>query len=378
MTTKPVVEERPATCHKTRKDFGIALLGCEDKPMDALVDYLHCLSSAMKAGGFDLRFVRVSWEKIGWFRALWNLWKDAGPWRGNWVLVQYTALQWSRRGVSLRLLFVLGILRLRGAKMAMVFHDVRPYGGRRLVDRVRTFIQDCVMKTACRWTRKSVLPISLDRLPWLKGLVSKAVYIPIGAVLYPPRHFPEWLAKERKTVAVFGVTGGKRGAREVENIRRAVQHAAGRVASLNLVVLGRGSDEAREQLREAFQDSGVKVTVLGIVPLDEIVRTLAASDALLFVRGEVSTRRSTAMAAVVCGVPLVGYTGADTGEPLKEAGAILVPEGKREALAEALVRVLTDDDLQRELRRRNRSIQKTFFSWDVIGEKFLRQVVGHD
>lgn len=61
------------------------------------------------------------------------------------MLVQFTALSWSRRGFPLKSLPVIGLFKYRGAKVALVFHDLFVFLGARLRDKVRRRVQIAVM-----------------------------------------------------------------------------------------------------------------------------------------------------------------------------------------------------------------------------------------
>ena len=76
----------------------IALLGSKDEPTDAVEEYCEYLGAALRAKDFELELVRVGWSENGWRRALAELRSIAGSWRGQWVLIQFTALAWSSRG----------------------------------------------------------------------------------------------------------------------------------------------------------------------------------------------------------------------------------------------------------------------------------------
>ena len=119
----------------------IALLGRPDSPTDALEDYCRLLGGAFNKRAIEFVVVRVPWEKTGWTPALMDLWRRSANWKGDWALVQYTALMWSRRGFPLLFLLVLCALRIRGVRTAVVLHDPQPYAGRRIVDRIRRVTQ---------------------------------------------------------------------------------------------------------------------------------------------------------------------------------------------------------------------------------------------
>jgi glycosyltransferase involved in cell wall biosynthesis len=321
--------------------------------------------------------VRVPWERIGWTRALWCLWRESGSWKGRWVLVQYTALAWSRRGFPVGFLAVLWILKQRRTRVAVVFHDAEGYSGQRRIDRARRACQHAVMRTAYRWAARNILTVPLEQVPWLPRNAAKAVFIPVGANLPEVGGGVGACAAEPrtlKTVAVFGVTGNFLSS-EVADIDFALRHSKSKVGELRLVVLGRGSTDAEPALRRELNGAGVEVEVLGLLSPEQVARVLSRADALLFVRGGVSSRRGSAIAGIACGLPVVGYRGEETGFPITQAGVLLVPKGDRAALAEALGRVLAEDWLRGELQKRSREAHRRYFSWDVISDSFLRLLV---
>ena len=48
-----------------------------------------------------------------------------------------------------------------------------------------------------------------------------------------------------------------------------------------------------------------------------------------------------------------------------------MPQGDRERLADALLRVLTDPQLWETLHQRNLAAQRQYFAWERIAERFL-------
>jgi hypothetical protein len=51
---------------------------------------------------------------------------------------------------------------------------------------------------------------------------------------------------------------------------------------------------------------------------------------------------------------------------------MLSPEGDQNALLNNLVRVLSDDVVRTDLRKRSLEARDKYFSWDVIARKFLQ------
>jgi len=353
----------------------IAIIGRRDEPTDALRDYCRWLGEALLERGVRLEMTEVPWAREGWPTSLWRLWKESRAWRGRWVLAQYTALAWSRRGLPAGFLLVLSVLRIRRARCAVVFHDVQAYGGQRPVDRLRRACQQWVMRMAWRWAERSILTVPTEQVRWLPRNATNAAFIPVGANLSGAGAVIGADGTSRqapRSVAVYGVTGGAGVAGEVADIAYAVRQAKSRVGELRLIVLGRNSAEAEPALRRALAGSGVDIQILGLLAEEQVASVLARADVLLFVRGGISSRRGSAIAAIACGLPVVGYRGEETAYPIIQAGLVLAPQGDREALATALIRVLTENRLRQELSEKSKEAHRQHFSWEVISGSFLK------
>jgi hypothetical protein len=353
----------------------IALLGRRDAPVDGVEDYCTYLGQALALRGIALKQARVPWKEEGWLRALRRLWSESAPWRGTWVVLQYTALGWSSRGFPFGVLAALAILRWRGARCAVVFHEAHHQGqGSHWVDRVRGGAQDSVIRRLYHGAAKAIFTVPLAKVTWLPTENGKAAFIPIGANI-PERLEPSETACDRdgaaRKVAVFCLSAGANRFLEVEDMTCAMRRVYGAAGKTQLVVLGKGSEEMRTEIERSLEGCGVDVSVLGRLPAQKVSEVLASASVLLFVSGHVAQTRGSALAGVACGLPIVGYSGSAAGTPIEEAGVELVPYRNQEALGAALVRVLTNDALRTELRNRSRAAQKQYFSWDTIAGRYV-------
>jgi glycosyltransferase involved in cell wall biosynthesis len=355
----------------------IALLGRRDMPTDGLEDYCIFLGGGLSTMGVELRRVRVPWMDRDCIAALRELWRESASWRGQWVLIQYTAFAWSRRGFPLPALMILALLRRRDVKTAVVFHEPRRQGhGKRWIDRIRGSCQDWVIRRLYRGAAKSIFTVPLETVSWLPKGETKAAFIPIGA------NIPERLAvrdasalvNHDQTIIVFGVTGAPAMAGEIKQIAGIVREASKSFSKLRLVAVGRGSMEAREQLVMEVDGSGVISVILGVVPAEEVAKQLQQADALLFVRGAINLQRGSVMAGVASGIPIVGYGDEKVIGPLREAGIEWSPSSDYMDFACSLVRVLSDRTRWRELHARNLAAQKNYFSWSRIATQFRAEL----
>ena len=351
----------------------IALLARRDAPTDAVEEYCRYLGEALQTENYDLNIERVPWVEHGWGAAVGKLRCRAREWKGTWVLVQYTALAWSARGFPMRFARILKTLKAAGARVAVVYHDAEPYGGTRVIDRLRRRVQLRTMRKALRVSEAAVFTVPTEKLSWPKAPGGRTLFIPVGANLPTSGTIASTKnisTDEKQSIAVFGITGGDAGKKEVENITEAVRFATSQMGNLRLIVLGRNSESFEGQLKASLNGSAVELHVLGLLPSEDVARTLCASDVLLFVRGPISTRRGSAIAGIACGLPVIAFEGSETAPPITEAGLAFFSPQKKGDLGNVLLRVLEDEHYRTSLAQRSLLAQRQYFSWRVIAARY--------
>jgi glycosyltransferase involved in cell wall biosynthesis len=353
----------------------IALLGKRNLPLDGVEDYCNFLGAALRDHGVGLQQERVAWDQIGWPAAFHDLAAKSAGWRGRWVLLQFTSFAWSARGFPFRALKVLGILQRNGARVAVVFHESSGQTmGPAMIQPVRTACQNVAIRRLHQRAEKSVFTVPLEMIPWLSASDPRAAFIPIGANIPEPSVAPRASAapaSAEKTVAVFCFSSDATRFHEADDIVFAVRHARAKIPKLHLLLIGRGTEEMGPRMDNELAGSGVRVSVKGTLGAAEVTAALSQADVQLFVRGPVSQMRGSVLAGIACGLPVVGYSGAEAGTPIEEAGLQLAPLGDRATLAAALSSVLQDESLGHTLRLRSIRAHQDWFSWDAITKKYL-------
>ena len=354
----------------------VAILGRPDSPTDGVQDYCAFLARALQHRGIEMTVARIDWMNQGWLSALGNLWQSSKSWRGRWVILQYTALAWSRRGFSFGAVAVLALLHLHGARCGIVFHELHRRRGTRWSDLIRGACQSWVMRRMYALASIAIFADPLETIDWIPQRSSKATFIPIGANLprpvlptVPPRD-----NSRARTVAIFCITGAPHAAIEIGEMAQAARSAVASGLQLRFVFLGRGTPESSQEIRFAFRDIPVEVAVLGLLDAGEISDVLADSDVMLCVRGAISPRRGSAIAGICCGLPIVCYQGPETTFPITGAGLELVPYRDSEELGKALCRVLSDGPLRHELRRKSLEAHDKYFSWESIAGRYAMEL----
>ena len=358
----------------------MALVGRRDEPTDGVEDYCLCLGKVLRQHGVRIELMRVPWAERGWIAALLWLGRQCAIWRKHYVLVQYTALGWSRRGFPFGLLALLFLLRSRRVSFGVVFHDAAAYPGTRFVDRIRRATQQFVMKKMAEQADRVIMPANSENLTWLTLERSKVTFMPVGSNIPAPS---DWInnttrveANGRdgpKTIAVFGITDGKeRREKEIAAIREVMLTVGTRISGVRICAFGRGAKEAEPELRQALNETGVEFSVFGLLPAEVIGEMLSRADLQLDVRAPISSRRGSVVAGIVCHTPVVGFESSDTDPTIRQAGVVLVPLDDIGALTAAVTHILSDDSFREELRLRSQVASRNYFSWDAISDQLLR------
>lgn len=353
----------------------VALLGQRDSPTDAVEEYCRYLSTALLENGIKLEIARVRWAEKGWKEALAELRTSADQDPNTWFLIQYTALAWSRRGFSWRVLRVIRLLKKSGARVAAVFHDVEPYSGKRIVDQFRRNVQLNTMRGAVRLCDVSIFTVPVKKIPWIAGLTAKTAFVPVGANLPAPER--AWTSEATEpgkppTVGIFAVSSGRLAEDEAKLTADIFSHVTEKLGGVRLAVMGRNSAASEQVLREKLKGIPVEVVVHGMLSGEEVVDVLGSCDAMLFLRGPISSRRGSAIAGIACGLPVIAREGGETAAPVTEAGVVLLPAMASEEFGPALLRVLEDQTYRSELAQRSRNAQRQYFCWQAIAASYAK------
>ncbi len=351
------------------------VLGRVDHPTDGVADYARCLAAALTGAGHVISVHKVDFTRRRWPSCLLELHRELVAAAPDWVLLQFTYLMWSRWGVPVGAIAVARVARARDRQLAVIIHDPSGFPRLRLRDHPRAVLQRWVTRELATVADHSFVTVPRQLIEWTDGVRAEVSFLPVGSNIMPlssgscsrEGHHPF-------TIAVFGITHGN--AREIGDTAAIVNEVARRIGRVRLVVMGRGSAEAERRLRPSLKELAVELHVLGVTPPETISHWLHKAGALLLVRGSLSSRRTTAVAALAHELPIAAYSGPETGPPITEAGVVLAPPGDTGALVEALVRLQRDPAWGDVLRARSRAVYDRVFRWERIAESLLRTLAG--
>jgi glycosyltransferase involved in cell wall biosynthesis len=237
------------------------------------------------------------------------------------------------------------------------------------------------MREAMSVAKAAIVTVPAERLSWMGKQRASAIFIPVGANL-PVSTVAFSRARivgdGKLAIAVYGITGGEAGRKEIEEIAGALRFVAPRVKNLRLIVFGRNSQTAETEMRTALHGTEVELHVLGVLSEENLVRTLTISDVLLFVRGPISSRRGSAIAGIACGLPVIASAGPETAPPITEAGLALYSPQRKGDLGEVLLRVLEDEHYRASLAQQSWTAQQQYFCWRTIAARYAEFLGGPD
>ncbi len=348
-------------------------------PTDGVHDFVTQLARAVETRGHAFAVERLPTEGRATRTRLEAL-LDRHP--GAWFVLQYTALQWSTRAIPVAVPSLLRLVRRRGARAGIVFHDIAPYAGSRLVDRARRVVQRRVMRQAARAADRAFIAgqhRTSPRVPvgfagWVSARTPPLTFLPVGSNLsHSPAHpaAPPRASRAggRVRVGVFGVSD-HRAHVEVPQIAEILRRAQVETGPLEFVAFGRGTDRARPLFARLLPPD-TDARILGVLPAESALAELRQLDALIFVRHHVSAQRGSAMAAVAAGVPIVGFRGRHTGPAVEAWGMRLADEGRLGEVADHLVAVTQDAEAWLALHQAGLAAADAHLTWDGIATRFL-------
>jgi spore coat protein SA len=196
---------------------------------------------------------------------------------------------------------------------------------------------------------------------------------------------------DRPIVLYVGTIAPEKG---TDLLLRAFAHARERIADAVLLVVGRpnryfrvresGSRSERrgrrlqeraypERVRALADSLGDSIRIVAGLPHDELPAFYAAADVFAMASASPEPFALPVLEALASGVPVVAArTGGLPEAVLPGRSGMLVTPGDEEALADALARLLDDDEGRRALGAGARELAEREFTWDAAAERLVR------
>jgi glycosyltransferase involved in cell wall biosynthesis len=198
------------------------------------------------------------------------------------------------------------------------------------------------------------------------------------------------LAPTDTLLAYYGYIYPNKG---VETLIKAVELAARHLPKIRLVMIG-GTNEIvlkaanrphyLQELKDYTQQLGIaeKMIWTNYFPSDSEQPSVllgAADIGILPFDNGISMHRSTFGIAAVHDLPIISTRGENLEAPFIDGqNVLLCPPKDPQALAETIVRLISDPELQERLREGARTMTRKYFTWDKCIEQTLKAFEGSD
>jgi glycosyltransferase involved in cell wall biosynthesis len=276
------------------------------------------------------------------------------------VLLQYNPFRYGRWGFAPQLLIDVQRYRRDGRRIAVMVHeawlDVTSW---------RTAVMGSWQRLQLRTLVGQVDAVMTSTEAIARALGPRAVHVPVSANIVPVQSDAGTARATAGSEGSFtvGLFGRDHPSRALDYAEDAIALLAKACGPRHLAVLNLGADAPA-----ISTPTGVHVFRPGEQTPDELSASISAIDLMLlpFLDG-VSTRRSTLMAALAHGRPVLGLEGKNTDRILRDAdGALaLTPVGDPAAYALTAVALLRDDQLRAGFGAGGRRLYEERFDWPV-------------
>jgi glycosyltransferase involved in cell wall biosynthesis len=178
------------------------------------------------------------------------------------------------------------------------------------------------------------------------------------------RYYPRSKSKGREKSILF--LGSVTRAKGVDSLLKAFSIVERSTDGAKLLIGGTGSE--RQRMEELASDLKLKgVSFLGHIPEDELPTYYSSARAMIFPSRYGFGLSSTE--AMACGCSVIVGNRLDAAEPLGDAGILIDPDSVEE-MADAMLRLLTSEELREQLSRK--AIERaSLFSWQKMTQQTM-------
>ncbi len=325
-------------------------------------DHAAGLASHISSLGVPADVRLVEWRRDGFFKSLRKLRHQLRQAQSDCVLLHYSHLAWSRRGLPFGFLVVFGVCRSVTSTTVWV-HDPSRIGGRSLKHRAATFVKGAALRLAYRCGRGIVVSVEPTAVYWLGKRSDDVAFVPSTGPL--GRH--DWAPVSGPfTLACFAQT---QYSNDADKLLFAV--AVGlrdRIGPFKLRLLGAGAVDP--SFEDRLRKAGIELECPGYLERDALAEALRTSHAFLMTRAPLSSRNSSVAAALACGLPVTGNFGPETSEQLRQAAlrAVCAEPG---SFIDQLIALARDEELAHEHSKRSHALYDDVYDWRIVAPRVL-------
>lgn len=195
----------------------------------------------------------------------------------------------------------------------------------------------------------------------------KVIYVPHGTLAnVDPQHINK-VCKQDKTILAFGHMGPHKG---LPVLLRAFKEIKREKNDINLVIAGSDHPNFPGYLKSLKRNAPSDVIFLGYVSDEDVPKIFETAGVVVLPYLTATGTSGVFHLACSYGKPIVASNLPEIREMIAEgAAALLVPVGDHNALKEALIKILEDDNMAAEMGRRNLAFAQKE-GWDRVVKKY--------
>jgi glycosyltransferase involved in cell wall biosynthesis len=286
---------------------------------------------------------------------------------GSRLIIQWVPHGFGYRSMNLPFcIWIWKLAKLRGYRIELVVHE--PFlmfaEGSWKQDAAAVIHRAMIILLLQAVTRAWIsIPAWEQKLrPWCLGRPLRFEWLPVPSNILPVTGIASTKdagRENRLLVGHFGTYGT-----HIRELLRSLLPDILREDNITVVLLGRGSEEFRSECAAELGKSAHRVIAKGVLPDAELSSHLNSCHLMIqpFVDG-VSSRRSSAMAALTHGLPLVTTEGPATEDIWRESrAACLVTAGDNNAFVTAVLALANDPAERQQLGKRGKWLYEEEFS----------------
>jgi glycosyltransferase involved in cell wall biosynthesis len=288
------------------------------------------------------------------------------------VLVEYVPHGFGRKGMNLAFVAWVRGRRRRGDDVRVMFHEVAyPWVVRPLRHNLLAAVQRLMGRRLLRAATRAYVSIP-GWVPLLESLGAdrtRIVWTPVPATIpdhAPPAHVAEVRRRLVGADPSAPLVGhfGTYGAAIALPLRTALAALLERRPDVCVLLLGDGGVRWRDEFVRAHPSASAQLVATGRLAAAEVAAHLRACDLVIQPYPDgISSRRSSAMAALVSAVAVVTTTGALT-EPIFAGAVALAPADRPAELAGLALGLLDDRPARERLGAGGRALYEASFTID--------------
>ncbi len=259
--------------------------------------------------------------------------------------------------------------KIKGKPLVVTYqNDIMGTG---FADHIASFYNSTALKSLLKQADKIIItqPNYLNFSPYLKGYADKIEVIPVGVDV--DRFKPLKCQKRENTIFFLSLLDEFHKYKGLDYLLKALQLIKNKIPDVKLLVGGKGV--LLEHYQEMVNSLGLQENVEfhGFIPDERIVEYYNSVD--VFVLPSISSVQEgfgiVALEALACETPVVSTEIVGVAEDIKKNNAGLIVEPKNStALADAIIKILKNKDLQKKMGCNGRKFVKDIYTWKGIAK----------